>query len=116
MAQTGPPVAVYREVCKIVVLFLLQDRKLSRNLREVVSIQRAELFRSRNQAKLGRRQERGHPMRVVFRQLGRQAQDLVGRIDHIVAALKADRGLTVVEEVCFLNEGLRKYVKPRYSE
>ena len=54
-------------------------------------------------------------MRVVFRQLGRQAQDLVGKIDHIAAVLKADRGLMVIEEVYFPNEGLRKYVKPRYS-
>ena len=69
-AQTGPLVAVFREVCKIVVLFLLRDRKLYRNLREVVSIQRAELFRSRNQAKRESRHEREHPMRVAFRQLG----------------------------------------------
>ena len=116
MAQIGPPVVVFRGVCKILVLILVRDKKLSRNLREVVSIQRAECFHLHNQARSESRREKGHPMRVAFRQLGRQAQDLASQIDHIAAALKVDRGLTVIEEVCFLNEGLRKYVKPKYSE
>ena len=49
-------------------------------------------------------------MRAAFRQLGGQAQDLAGRIDRIVASLKADRGWIVIEEVYFPNEGLRKHV------
>ena len=70
LVRTGPLVVLFREVCKTVVLILLRDRKLSRNLREVISIQRVELFRSRNQAKLESRHEREHLMRVAFRQLG----------------------------------------------
>lgn len=54
-------------------------------------------------------------MRAAFCQLGGQAQDLAGQIDHIAVSLKADRGWRVIGEVCFLNEGLRKHVKLRPS-
>ena len=115
MAQIGPPVVVFRGVCKILVLILVRDRKLYRNLREVVSIQRAECFHLHNQARSESRREKGHPMRVAFRQLGRQAQDLACQTVHIDVALEVDRELTVIEEVYFPNEGLMKHVKPRYS-
>ena len=54
-------------------------------------------------------------MRVAFRQLGRQAQDLACQTVQIDVALEVDRELTVIEEVYFLNEGLMKHVTPKHS-